>query len=133
MTMAACAEVADAFAHRAQAGDAILGMGGAGFGNAGIECVELGFAVGAGGDGRRRGGQQCGRKEGRKSLIHHACLLFSRFGRSGAGWSCAARRWVPPRALGSPGLSGHERILAHFGRRGHGEWIPFDRVAVFPL
>ena len=41
MTMAACAEVADAFAHRAQAGDAILGMGGAGFGNAGIECVEL--------------------------------------------------------------------------------------------
>ena len=51
MTMAACAEVADAFAHRAQAGDAILGMGGAGFGNAGIECVELGFAVGAGGDG----------------------------------------------------------------------------------
>ena len=52
MTMAACAEVADAFAHRAQAAT-ILGMGGAGFG-AGIECVELGFAVGAGGDGRRR-------------------------------------------------------------------------------
>ena len=53
MTMAACAEVADAFAHRA-GGDAILGMGGAGFGNAGIECVELGFAVGAGGDGEPR-------------------------------------------------------------------------------
>lgn len=133
MAVPACAEVADAFAHRAQAGDAILGMGGAGFGKACIECVELGFAVGAGGDGRRRGGQQCGRKEGRKSLIHHASLLFSVFGRSGAARSRAARRWVPPRALGSPGLSGHDRILAHFGRRAQGKWIPFDRVAAFPL
>lgn len=133
MAVAACAEVAYAFAHRAQAGDAILGMGGPGFGNARIERVELGVAAGVGGDGRRRGGQQRGREEGRKSLFHHACLLFSVFGRSGAARSCAARRWVPPRALGSPGLSGHERILAHFGRHGHGTWILFDRVALFPL
>ncbi|POM20127.1 hypothetical protein CSX04_01528 [Burkholderia cepacia] len=133
MAVSACAEVADAFAHRAQAGDAILGMRGTGFGNACIEGFELGFAVGAGGDGRCRGGQHHDREEGCKSLIHHACLLFSVFGRSGAARSCAALRWVPPRALGSPGLSGHDRILAHFGRRGHGERIPFDRVAVFPL
>ncbi|HDV6355830.1 TPA: hypothetical protein RJR41_005714, partial [Burkholderia cenocepacia] len=126
-------EVADAFAHRAQARDAVFGMDGPGFGNACIECVELGFAAGAGGDGGRRDGQQRGRQKGRKSLFHHAGLLFFGFDRSGAARSCAARRWVPPQALGSPGLVGHDRILAHFGRREHGTWILFDHVAVFPL
>lgn len=133
MAVTACAEVADAFAHRAQAGDTVLGMGVSGFGDARIERVELGLAVSVGGDGGRRGGQQRGREERRKSLFLHASLLFSVFGRSGAARSGAARRWVPPRALGSPGQLGHDRILAHFGRRGHGTWIPFDRVAVFPL
>jgi hypothetical protein len=133
MAVTARTEVADAFAHCAQAGDAILGMGAPRFGDTRIERVELGFATGVGGGGGRRGGQQRGRKEGRKSLFHHACLLFSVFGRSGAARSGAARRWMPPRALGSPGWLGHDRILAHFGRRRHGTWIPFDRAAVFPL
>ncbi|KWH13842.1 hypothetical protein WT58_03000 [Burkholderia territorii] len=65
--MAARAEMADAFAYRAQAGHAILGMGVARVGNAGVECVELGLAAGPGSDGRRRGRQQCGREKGRKS------------------------------------------------------------------
>lgn len=133
MAVTARAEVADAFAHRAQAGDAILGMSVPGVGDARIERVELGFAAGASGDGRRRDGQQRGCEKGRKSLFHHACLLFSGFGRSGAARSGAARRRVPPQTLGSPGWLGHDRILAHFGRRGHGTWIPFDRFAVFPL
>ncbi|SOT41019.1 conserved hypothetical protein [Burkholderia cenocepacia] len=133
VAVAARAEVADAFAHRAQARDTIFGMGGSGLGDARIERVELGFAAGAGGDGGRRGGQQGGRDEGRKSLFHHAGLLFFGFGRSGAARSCAARRGVPPQALGSPGLSGHDRILAHFGRHEHGTWILFDHATVFPL
>lgn len=58
---------------------------------------------------------------------------FSVIGRSGAARSGAARRWVPPQALGSPAVSGHDRILAHIGRRRHGTWILFDRAAVFPL
>ena len=78
MAMAACAEVAYAFAYRTQAGDAIFGMGAAGIGDAGVEGVELGLAAGPGGDGGRRGDQQRGREKGRKSLFHHACLLFFR-------------------------------------------------------
>lgn len=74
--MAARAEVAHAFADRAQAGDAIFGMGASGIGDARIECVELGLATG-GGDGGRRGGQQRGCEKGRKSLFRHVCLLFS--------------------------------------------------------
>ncbi len=77
MAMAARTEMAHAFADGAQAGDAIFGMRAAGVGDARIECVELGFATGAGGDGGRRGGQQRGREKGRKSLFHHVCLLFS--------------------------------------------------------
>ncbi|MBM2766037.1 hypothetical protein BAN20980_04131 [Burkholderia anthina] len=77
MAVAARAEMAHAFADCAQAGDAIFGMGAAGIGDARIECVELGLATGAGGDGGRRGGQQRGCEKGRKSLFRHVCLLFS--------------------------------------------------------
>lgn len=76
--MTARAEVAYAFAYRAQAGDAIFGMGAASVGDTGVKCVELGLAAGPGRDGGRGGGQQRGREKGRKSLFHHACLLFFR-------------------------------------------------------
>lgn len=77
MAVAARAEMAHAFADGAQAGNAIFGMGAAGIGDARIECVELGLATSAGGDGGRCGGQQRGREKGRKSLFHRVCLLFS--------------------------------------------------------
>ena len=78
MAMTARAEVAYALAYRAQAGNAIFGMGAAGVGDAGVEGVELGLAARPGGDGGRGGGQHRGREKGRKSLFHHACLLFFR-------------------------------------------------------
>ena len=59
--MTARAEVAYAFAYRAQAGDAIFGMRAATVGDTGVECVELGLAAGPGCDGGRGGGQQRGR------------------------------------------------------------------------
>ena len=83
--MAACAEVADALAYRAQTRDAILVMRAARVGDTRVERVELGLAAGPGGDGGCRGGQQHGREKGRKSLFHHACLSFSRMWPIGRG------------------------------------------------
>ncbi|CAG9197434.1 hypothetical protein BVI1335_1290029 [Burkholderia vietnamiensis] len=128
-----CAEMAYALAHRAQAGDAFLGMGFARVGDARVECGELGLAGllgGARGDG---GSQQGGRENGHKSLFHHACLLFFR-GRPVARGKvmCNARR-VRRRALGSPGAARHAGIFADFGRRRRGPRILFDRPVVFPL
>lgn len=128
-----CAEMAYALAHRAQAGDAFLGMGFARVGDARVECGELGLAGllgGARGDG---GSQQGGRENGHKSLFHHACLLFFR-GRPVARGKvmCSARR-VRRRALGSPGAARHAGIFADFGRRRRGPRILFDRPVVFPL
>lgn len=58
----------------------IFGMGGLGFGDVCIECVEFGFVVGVGGDGGCCGGQQGGCDEGCKLLFYYVGLLFFGFG-----------------------------------------------------
>ena len=97
--MTARAEVVHARAYRAQAGNAIFGMGAAGLRDAGVECVELGLAAGRGGHGGRDGGQPSGREKGRKSLFHHACWSFFRGRPIGRGkvW-CRASTGASPGA-----------------------------------
>lgn len=106
--MTARAEMAYAFAYRAQAGDAIFCMGAAGVGDTSVQCVELGLAAGPGGDGGRRGGQQCSREKGRKSLFHHACLLFFR---------CRPVWRGKVRCRASMGASPGARFAWHIGAR----------------
>lgn len=131
LAVATRAEMAHAFAYRAQASNAILGVGGACLGDACVERIELRVAAGMCAC-RRCGGEQRGRKRKGKSLFHHACLLFSVSGRARRGPvpridECSARRSVRRVQRGT------SAILADFRRAAHRVRIPFDRRPAFPL